>query len=1125
MDGPKGHISHPDHINQKIDEITISPDSRFVLYTSFDFLTNEGAIFSGSLDRLTPVSRISGIPDGVYTNWKIEKFSNAGDIVIFSSRLIEKNNTHFFSASIDNVSTPILLNQEDLYATFNTQLTFSVDDRYLLYNSDESNIPYTNGGQIIHKLIVDGSSEPTSYLPTYKNDGFFHYNPRFNSAFWHGVDSEDGLSNIFQAKLETDEILNYPGGKLQFGEVLDFQFVPSKNLVVWRGKTETKLSSDLYFTDLNTGEISNINKVHDLNMDFISFQISPDEEWLLFVAKNIPSSRRILYSIRFDGSPPIQLSKRRKFESRFVQIISSGSVRHDFIISEDSKNVLYELEHDAEVVIYTAIDGSTSDTILMGSEKGFINVHSQRIINDGNHAIFSNYESLILANLDTASSITFNNEEMAGYFTEFYVSSDSSNIFAKNVTSGGMLFVFSINYDDLSVSADPLLPNNKIAGNFRYARKIDKVIYDTNISPDSFQLWAINSDGTHDKLLFQDDESTYNYRLTAISSKEKYAVIEAKENVTNLKKQIIIEIDNPEYFQIIDSSYFTFTPSEESLVFISELDNQNVNRLYWISMENGRVENLSGSFSFEGDVRNFSLTPDGEYVIYSANKLGDSQYQLYSVPISGGPSTILNGILGPEQSINRLSSISQISPDGRIMYLADQDIAGLEELYLSRLPERFEMNNYITVVAPSDAVEVDIDFTVYFEDAEPTVFSTTIPANRRFTQNMNLLLGELDQTRYSATVTSDDEVFAERVCYWNPNEIHRGAGYVVPVPKTFSIDHYFAEGSTTSQRETYFYLTNNSDTPAEITVNWYRTNGWRLETHHTVRANRLLVLDAWRFAGEADFSTFIHSANGVPVAAERVMVGPADRTGWHWGNATPSVSQGASEWFFAEGAVHKTFEEFLLFTNLNPFNVTADLEFNFSSGETFLQSVQLPAGVTPLNHQRITFNMERDFFDLLQDNSGFALKITTPENQSIIVERSMYWKADGISERSGSTTLMGIPEEKNSWFFPEGAAWGPSGFECFILLNNATENEAEVRVSLLRDSGEPIIIERTLPAGSRETIKANDFLPQNQGTQSFSTIAESLNDIPIIAERVMYWQGGYHAPRIGGHASTGISLD
>jgi dipeptidyl aminopeptidase/acylaminoacyl peptidase len=130
------------------------------------------------------------------------------------------------------------------------------------------------------------------------------------------------------------------------------------------------------------------------------------------------------------------------------------------------------------------------------------------------------------------------------------------------------------------------------------------------------------------------------------------------------------------------------------------------------------VTNLNGPMIPGGTVRSFSLSSNGNQVVFTALKEGLSSFELYSVPTGGGPTTKLNGPLLPSQdvfdflispdqdtdTISELFSVSilggpntklnglmagdvaqldyKISPDSsRVVYRADQDTLGIFELY------------------------------------------------------------------------------------------------------------------------------------------------------------------------------------------------------------------------------------------------------------------------------------------------------------------------------------------------------------------------------------------------------------------------------------------------------------
>ena len=68
----------------------------------------------------------------------------------------------------------------------------------------------------------------------------------------------------------------------------------------------------------------------------------------------------------------------------------------------------------------------------------------------------------------------------------------------------------------------------------------------------------------------------------------------------------------------------------------------------------------------------------------------------------------------------------------------------------------------------------------------------------------------------------------------------------------------------------------------------------------------------------------------------------------------------------------------------------------------------------------------------------------------------------------------------------------------------ASARSARVRVTFLRESGPPVVREYDVAATSRHTIGVGDAVPELMG-QRFGALIESLDGVPIIVERAMYW--------------------
>jgi hypothetical protein len=81
-------------------------------------------------------------------------------------------------------------------------------------------------------------------------------------------------------------------------------------------------------------------------------------------------------------------------------------------------------------------------------------------------------------------------------------------------------------------------------------------------------------------------------------------------------------------------------------------------------------------------VQGFTISPDSSRVVYLAKHLTATPFELYSVPIKGPAAAgiKLNGTLVAGGSVFE----HKISPDsGRTVYIADQDTAGVLELYMT----------------------------------------------------------------------------------------------------------------------------------------------------------------------------------------------------------------------------------------------------------------------------------------------------------------------------------------------------------------------------------------------------------------------------------------------------------
>jgi hypothetical protein len=133
----------------------------------------------------------------------------------------------------------------------------------------------------------------------------------------------------------------------------------------------------------------------------------------------------------------------------------------------------------------------------------------------------------------------------------------------------------------------------------------------------------------------------------------------------------------------------------------------------------------------------------------------------------------------------------------------------------------------------------------------------------------------------------------------------------------------------------------------------------------------------------------------------------------------------------------------------------------------------------------------------------------------IVADRLMRWEATYF----GSHAETAIAQPSTTWYFAEGATSGP--FDLFYLLQNPSEQVADVDIRFLRPNGAPPVT-RTyhLTPRSRTTIYVdNDVaeLAESEVSAQFTVT----NGVPIIAERSMYFSSVL--PFWGGHGSAGVT--
>lgn len=143
-------------------------------------------------------------------------------------------------------------------------------------------------------------------------------------------------------------------------------------------------------------------------------------------------------------------------------------------------------------------------------------------------------------------------------------------------------------------------------------------------------------------------------------------------------------------------------------------------------------------------------------------------------------------------------------------------------------------------------------------------------------------------------------------------------------------------------------------------------------------------------------------------------------------------------------------------------------------------------------------------------SGSFGYHVFSLSGIPMVAERSMYFGAGWPVGTSG----VGAPSPATTWYFAEGS----TGFyDTFILLANTSAQAASVRLRFQLTGGGFVERDTTVPASGRHTfyVNAEGGLPVGA---AFSTRVMSVNGVPVVAERAMYWAGGNW---FGAHVTLG----
>jgi hypothetical protein len=320
---------------------------------------------------------------------------------------------------------------------------------------------------------------------------------------------------------------------------------------------------------------------------------------------------------------------------------------------------------------------------------------------------------------------------------------------------------------------------------------------------------------------------------------------------------------------------------------------------------------------------------------------------------------------------------------------------------------------------------------------------------------------------------------------------------------------YFAEGVSSSFFTTVFAVANPSEDPAHVMLSFMRPDGTLYAHPLPVGPHARATVDARSITAIATvaFSTVVES--DVVIAVDRTVSWDSNGYGAH---AETGIEAPSTVWYLAEGATHSGFDLFYLVQNPTASQAEFQVTYLLPAGEPLVKIYS----VGPNSR----FNIWVDLEHARLQNTDVSAVVASTNGVPLIVERSMYMNSGGRPFGAGHNSA-GVIAPATQWFLAEGATG--HYFDEFILVANPETTPAAVKASFKLPDGDTVERTYIVNPSSRFNIWV-DLEDPKLANSAVSASLESLNGVPIIVERTMWWPGPSVVDWAEAHNSPGTTM-
>jgi len=250
----------------------------------------------------------------------------------------------------------------------------------------------------------------------------------------------------------------------------------------------------------------------------------------------------------------------------------------------------------------------------------------------------------------------------------------------------------------------------------------------------------------------------------------------------------------------------------------------------------------------------------------------------------------------------------------------------------------------------------------------------------------------------------DVPIIVERALYLDrPGQTfaagHESAGVTAPATEWF-----LAEGATGAYFDLFVLVANTTNTDAAVEANFLLPNGTVVPKTYTVKANsrfNIWVDQQDPLLADTAVSTFVQSTNGVPIIVERALWWPGTFDQWYEAHNSPGATTTGITWAMAEGEVGgpRDIDTFILLANLSPAAGPVDVTLVFENGTRATKTFTVNA------NSRFNVDVRTEFPQAIGTRFGAVVESTGTTPVQLVVERAMYWDANGQVWAAGTNVL------------------------------------------------------------------------------------------------------------------------